>query len=43
MDALAAQGVRFNNVHIAPACEASRAMLHSGVDNPAISSGQLRK
>lgn len=31
-DTLARQGVRFSNFHTAATCEASRAMLHSGVD-----------
>ncbi len=41
MDALAAQGVRFSNFHTAPTCEASRAMLHSGVDNHLAGMGAL--
>lgn len=41
MDALAAQGVRFSNFHTAPTCEASRAMLHSGVDNHRAGMGAL--
>ena len=41
MDALAAQGVRFTNFHTAPTCEASRAMLHSGVDNHRAGAGAL--
>ena len=31
-DTLAKEGVRFSNFHTAATCEASRAMLHSGVD-----------
>ena len=41
MDALAAQGVRFTNFHTAPTCEATRAMLHSGVDNHLAGMGAL--
>lgn len=41
MDALAASGVRFSNFHTAPTCEASRAMLHSGVDNHLAGMGAL--
>ena len=41
MDALAAQGVRFTDFHTAPTCEASRAMLHSGVDNHLAGMGAL--
>ena len=41
MDALAAQGVRFSNFHTAPTCEATRAMMHSGVDNHLAGMGAL--
>jgi arylsulfatase A-like enzyme len=41
MDALAANGARFSNFHTAPNCEASRAMLHSGVDNHLAGMGAL--
>ena len=41
IDALAASGVRFGNFHTAPNCEASRAMLHSGVDNHLAGMGAL--
>lgn len=32
IDQIASSGVRFTNFHTASTCEASRAMLHSGVD-----------
>lgn len=40
-DTLAKQGVRFSNFHTAATCEASRAMLHSGVDNHRAGAGAL--
>ena len=40
-DTLAKQGVRFTNFHTAATCEASRAMLHSGVDNHLAGAGAL--
>ena len=41
IDTLARQGVRFSNFHTAATCEASRAMLHSGVDNHLAGAGAL--
>ena len=41
IDALAREGVRFSNFHTASNCEASRAMLHSGVDNHRAGAGAL--
>lgn len=41
IDALAASGVRFSNFHTASTCEASRVMLHSGVDNHRAGAGTL--
>ena len=41
IDALATSGVRFTNFHTASTCEASRAMLHSGVDNHRAGAGAL--
>ena len=40
-DALARQGMRFTNFHTAATCEASRAILHSGVDNHRAGAGAL--
>ena len=40
-DTLAKQGVRFSNFHTAATCEASRAMLHSGVDPHRAGAGAL--
>lgn len=40
-DTLAKQGVRFTNFHTAATCEASRAILHSGVDNHLAGAGAL--
>lgn len=40
-DTLARQGVRFSNFHTAATCEASRAILHSGVDNHLAGAGAL--
>jgi len=40
-DTLAKEGVRFSNFHTAATCEASRAMLHSGVDNHRAGAGAL--
>ena len=40
-DTLAKQGVRFSNFHTAATCEASRAILHSGVDNHRAGAGAL--
>jgi arylsulfatase A-like enzyme len=40
-DTLARQGVRFSSFHTAATCEASRAMLHSGVDNHRAGAGAL--
>lgn len=41
IDTLARQGVRFSNFHTAATCEASRAILHSGVDNHLAGAGAL--
>jgi arylsulfatase A-like enzyme len=41
IDAIARAGVRFNNFHTASTCEASRAMLHSGVDSHLAGQGTL--
>jgi arylsulfatase len=43
MDGLAGSGGRFSNFHTAPTCEASRAMLHSGVDNHLAGMGALMR
>ena len=40
-DTLAKEGVRFSNFHTAASCEASRAMLHSGVDAHRAGAGAL--
>ncbi|HMN75484.1 MAG TPA: arylsulfatase [Burkholderiaceae bacterium] len=41
IDALAREGVRFSNFHTASNCEASRAIVHSGVDNHRAGAGAL--
>ncbi len=41
IDAIAKAGVRFTNFHTASTCEASRAMLHSGVDSHQAGQGTL--
>ena len=41
IDSLAREGVRFANFHTASNCEASRAILHSGVDNHRAGAGAL--
>ncbi len=41
IDSLAMGGVRFTNFHTASTCEASRAMLQSGVDNHRAGAGTL--
>lgn len=41
IDSLAQGGVRFTNFHTASTCEASRAMLQSGVDNHRAGAGTL--
>jgi len=42
LDQLARSGLRFTNFHTASTCEASRAMLHSGVDNHRAGAGTLQ-
>jgi len=42
IDAIARSGVRFTNFHTASTCEASRVMLHSGVDNHRAGAGTLQ-
>jgi arylsulfatase/uncharacterized sulfatase len=42
IDAIARSGVRFTNFHTASTCEASRVMLHSGVDNHLAGAGTLQ-
>lgn len=42
IDSLARGGVRFTNFHTASTCEASRAMLYSGVDSHQAGAGTLR-
>lgn len=42
IDKLAQQGARFTNFHTASTCEASRVMLHSGVDNHRAGAGTLQ-
>lgn len=42
IDAIAHQGVRLTNFHTASTCEASRAMLMSGVDNHRAGAGTLQ-
>lgn len=42
LDAIAREGVRFTNFHTASTCEASRVMLHSGVDSHRAGAGTLQ-
>ncbi|MBL0151249.1 MAG: sulfatase-like hydrolase/transferase, partial [Ideonella sp.] len=42
LDQIAKAGVRFTNFHTASTCEASRVMLHSGVDSHRAGAGTLQ-